>query len=188
MASDILNNGTFVITNMKVDPGEQADAIQAQKLAQNTGFVFGRPIGWVNGYGTNGTLNTQAVNNFSNQLRYETYFYRTAGHNKLDGTYSASGTFTQGGNPDVTYTDGFSVKGDLGQYDLFQSGTSANIGAASTWGSTRQFTVDLSSYVSENTWGTIIGTFWGTSDDGGANSRTIQYAIAQPAVFRTRWG
>lgn len=39
MASNITTAAAFATTNMKPDPGEQADALWAQKLADNTGYL-----------------------------------------------------------------------------------------------------------------------------------------------------
>lgn len=42
MASNITNAAVFGTANMKPDPGEQADALWAQKIAENTGYLFYR--------------------------------------------------------------------------------------------------------------------------------------------------
>lgn len=44
MASDITSAATFTIANMKPTPGEQADAIWAQKAVDNTGYLYYRPV------------------------------------------------------------------------------------------------------------------------------------------------
>ena len=44
MAFDITPSGSFSATRMKVVAGEQADALWAQKLADNTGYVYWREI------------------------------------------------------------------------------------------------------------------------------------------------
>jgi len=187
MASNIPTNGTFAVTNLKPDPGEQADALWAQKMAENTGFVFGRPMGWLNGFGTTGTYKSAGPADFGLNARFETYFFRPAGHNKFAGTYTSVGTFENPDAPDTYYSDGFSIKGDSGQYDLYFTATTANIGAPQIWGSTHAFTVDLAAYVPENSWGTMIGTFWGSSLDSGL-TRSIRYDFGTPAIGITYWG
>lgn len=42
MASDITNGAQFATSNMKPAPGEQADALWAQKVADNTGYLWYR--------------------------------------------------------------------------------------------------------------------------------------------------
>lgn len=44
MASNITSAAVFATANMKPDPGEQADALWAQKIAENTGALWFRKI------------------------------------------------------------------------------------------------------------------------------------------------
>lgn len=44
MASSIATNASFATFNMKPDPGDQADALWAQKIADNTGYLGLRPF------------------------------------------------------------------------------------------------------------------------------------------------
>lgn len=190
MASDILNNGTFSVANLLPSPNEQGDCLWAQKVAQNSGFVFGRPIQHLIGFGTEGTnFDPAGGSPHGVAVDYKIYFLRTAGHNRFVGTYRGDGFFSGGGgvDPDCTYTDGFSISGDLGAYTLYTNGTAANIGSTYAFGTTRSFNVDISSYVSENSFGTFTARFYGSSEDSSA-SRPIQYKIGTPCACYTKWG
>lgn len=81
MASNITSAAAFATTNMKPDPGEQADALWAQKIADNTGYLvyrrhFGPQIRFAGEVGaTHGTLYLEKVHGMT---KFQGSFYARA--------------------------------------------------------------------------------------------------------------
>lgn len=86
MASDVTTSAQFATQNMKPAPGEQADAIWAQKVADNTGYAIFRHM-----HGP--SVNVQWVNDSSGIGGYDgtwrgTHFYRKdAAYGTIYGSY-----------------------------------------------------------------------------------------------------
>lgn len=127
MASDITTSGSFATTNMKPDPGEQGDALWAQKIADNTGYLGGRPalaccLGGVgDSYSQSSTIGTS----------YATaYFQKLPEYNYLMGTYSG----TTNANGQITgYINGVNFFTFGGAGSVWKAGTKYSISSLTNY-------------------------------------------------------
>lgn len=191
MADNITSSGTFTTSNMKPSPAgtENIDAIWGRNVGDNLGFLRTHPSYFFTKNGTEGSAYVGAnVVALSGTLRYNVPFHRWAGHNTIVGTIRGDGTFYSNGNPDCTGTHGVYIYGDLGTYVATTTFATLNIGGNFTVGSTFTFGVDLSSYVSVGSWGTVVPYFSGTSADGNVTSNTnILYTFSTIPQVYTTW-
>jgi hypothetical protein len=187
MATNIGPAGTFTTANMKPASGEQADALWAQNLADNTGYLRARQLPFMQYWGTNGTSRVSSVP-FTLSYDYPVYIQRVNGHNYIQGTMTTSFSMTSSDNPDFNYTHGIYFFGNLGTHSSYtSSGTHANLGSTASFGSTFGFSIDMSSYLSEGSWGTLVARIYGTASDF-ALSNTFTQSVSIPPKVWTYWG
>lgn len=185
MATSIGSSAAFTSGNMKPAAGEQIDALWGQNIADNTAFlrsqktpVFLTPLGmsvtdvWAR--------DVTIVSSGQASLSPRGYFFRNSAHNRLVGTVRIDGTFSSAGGPTIDGTIGVYLYGDIGTF----GGTTTlatSIGASFVMGSTFSFELDLTSYMSVGSWGTIVPYLFGSSHSSGANqpfSGTVGYLKA----------
>lgn len=190
MATSIGSSAAFTSGNMKPASGEQIDALWGQNISDNTAFLRAQRLPFFTQFGTTGssfpgtTIGTQYVGS----IRLQIPILRTSGHNRIVGTLRGDGTFSNTGVPDCHGTHGFYFYGDVGTYGGTTTFATANIGALYTWGSTYAFELDMSSYLSVGSWGTIVGYFAGTMEDTGADETDFHMRFnfgVMPKIYTT---
>lgn len=178
MATNISPAASWTGSNMKPASGEQIDALWGQNIADNTGQLRARAMPLTNMATDCATTRQPGFpiepNIFTTGYVYFQPFFRVQGHNYLYATFLATGYFTDGGgmSPDIYGSHFFSIGGNLGTFTSSDKYSSGNIGGAYTKGSAYRFSVDLSSYVDENTFGYILWNAIGTQSDYGAGAGT----------------
>lgn len=123
MAANIETTAAFATQNMKPDPGEQADALWAQKIADNTGYLYYRPF-------PGPSFRIDSYNTPGGGTRSGTYYFRKE---YGLGTFLGSvvGTHQGGGDDDMfLYVNGVEVfyRSYTGAATQFKHGTRYGIG------------------------------------------------------------
>jgi hypothetical protein len=178
MATSIGSAAAFTSGNMKPLAGEQIDAIWGQNIADNTACLraVGIPV-YLTPRGEAASdvwfRTGSATTDFSTDLIPKGYFKRPITHNRLVGTVRFDGTWTNAGVPDCVGTFGVYLWGDLGTYGGTTTLATANIGANFSVGSAFTFELDLASYMSVGSWGTVAGYFSGSSNDHAGLSPSV---------------
>lgn len=123
MASNITTSAQFATQNMKPDPGEQGDALWAQKIAENTGQLLFRPYPIL-------SFAVAAYDSAGGGFKSGTFLFRKEQHL---GTFAGTfiGTHKASASDDVNiYVNGVNVfsRSYAGAATLFKQGTNYGIG------------------------------------------------------------
>ncbi len=188
MASDITPSAAFATANLKPIPDEQADALWAQSIADNTGFLYGRPVAkeYANVY-AGLALPTSGVRTIAGSVVMDMPFFRVPGHNTFVG--SAVGTNIHSLDSPVTAdcygTMVWGIYGDLGTY--LDTTTYSTFDPASPYTRVTSWatTIALTSYVSLGSMARFRYTVGGTTTDPDGNG-TISFAMNN-INFKTKW-
>ncbi len=179
------------LVNMKPDPGEQADALWAQKLADNTGFLLKRPIPQIMLDEQSGTeVRPSAAGGDqigSVATCYSGYLFRPAGHNTAVFNAFSAIDFVFGNTPDNYGTIRWGIYGDLGTYldtTTFTQNNTSNYSFQHPIATT----LPLGSYVSENAFAVVQCISQGSSRDfsPGVNPGTFNYRFGTIRAY-TYW-
>lgn len=136
MASNITNAASFATANMKPSPGEQADALWAQKLADNTGYLYylHRPGPTVDGY--SGFI-TSGLGGPAGTYDGTKFFRKENLYGTIYGSYVAK--FTRVGMGMEIFVDGVSVVSRNSSGAETLTGSFATSIAAKSDGNTYEF-------------------------------------------------
>lgn len=190
MASNVGSTAAFTSGNMKPAAGEQIDAVWGQNIADNTGFLRAQRMPFLARYGTEGVLQsgTNLASDAIGEVITQIPIVRLSGHNRIVGTFRGDGIFYNHASPDCTGTHGIYLYGDLGTYGGTISFATSNIGGNVSWGSTYSFELNLDTYLSVGSWGTIVPYFSGTSRDGvNTVANNISFAFGVMHKLYTTW-